>query len=73
MVALPKPTSICSTSHRQGGVAAVPYTENYLLPISSNLEQNECANSMCGDEPSDGPVLIPHRCNALLVDCPTGS
>ena len=51
-----------------GGGTAIPYTENYLLPISSNLENTECANSVGGDGPIDGPALVTHRDNALPAD-----
>ena len=46
---------------------------NYLLPISNNLEQDKCENSVEGGGPSDEPTPIPHENDALLVDCPTES
>ena len=41
---------------------------NYLLPISNNLEQGECENSLVGDGHSDEPTPIPHENDALPVD-----
>ena len=40
----------------------------YLLPISSNLEQGECASSVGEEGPSDEPTLILHASDALLVN-----
>ena len=43
---------------------------NNLLPISNNLEQGEGANSVGVDGPNDKLAPVPHRCDALLVECP---
>ena len=44
---------------------------NYLLPISNNMEQEECEHSVGGDGHSDELTLIPHENYALPVDHPT--
>ena len=37
------------------------------------MEQGECAITVGGVGPSDGPALIPHRNDASLADCSTES
>ena len=44
---------------------------NYLLPISSNLEQGECESSVGGNGHSGTPTWMPHESDALPVDCLT--
>ena len=50
-----------------GGGAAVP-TQNYLLPISNNLEQEEGENSVGGDGSSDELTPVTDENDVLLVD-----
>ena len=42
---------------------------NYLLPISSNVENKDCEISVGGDGPIDSPAPVPYSDNALLADC----
>ena len=46
---------------------------NYLLPISNNLEEGECENSVWGDGHSGQPNLMPHGDDVLPVKCPAES
>ena len=41
--------------------------KNFLLPISHNLEKDECENAMEGDS-SNEPTPVPHAEDALLVN-----
>ena len=42
--------------------------QNYLLPISNNLEKVEDENSVAGVGPIDKPTLMPHVDSGLPVD-----
>ena len=44
---------------------------NYLLPISSNLEQGECESSVGENGQSGTPIPMPHDSDTLLVNCQT--
>ena len=44
---------------------------NYILPISSNLEQGECKRSVGGNGHSGTPTPMPHENAALPVNCQT--
>ena len=70
MTALPKSTSICVCPIDGEGNSHTLH-RNYLLPISNNLVQGECANSVEGDGLSDRPALIQHRSDASPADCLT--
>ena len=46
--------------------------KNFLLPISHNLEQEECDNAVEGDGGNE-PTAVPHEEDALPVNCLTQS
>ena len=47
---------------------AQPYpSSKFLLPISHNLEQEECENAMEGDS-SEEPTSVPHAEDVLLAN-----
>ena len=45
---------------------------NYLFPISNNLEQEACENTVGGGG-SNEPIPVPHVEDVLLVNWPTES
>ena len=64
---------VCVVHPIDGGWCNCTLHRNNLLPINKNLEQEEGDNSVKGDGSSDKPTPVPHKNDALPVDCLTKS
>ena len=67
MAALNLPVYVVCPIDREG--CSYTLHRNNLLPISHNLEQEECDNAVEGGG-SNEPTPVPHMGDALLVDHP---
>ena len=63
----PYPNPPVYVVHPIDGVGCIPTLhQNFLLPISHNLRQEECGNAVEGDG-SNEPTPVPHEEDALLA------